>query len=146
MRTWLTDLDKREAIPYLLLDETGKDILNRTVPLRLQQSVQNFERRWQGRRSHDDNDDRHEAHERHSRRALHAEPVVINGHRYRLLADFQGITLGRILQRPRLIYIPILVAMLVSGVVCYLLARYLTRPILQLRRASQRMAAGPRSI
>ena len=35
-----------------------------------------------------------------------------------------------------------LVAVVVSGVVCLLLARYLTRPILRLRTATQRVAAG----
>lgn len=34
------------------------------------------------------------------------------------------------------------VAFLVSGFICYLLTRYLTTPILQLREASQRLAAG----
>jgi two-component system sensor histidine kinase CpxA len=34
------------------------------------------------------------------------------------------------------------VAFLVSGVICYLLTRYLTEPILQLRQASQQLAAG----
>jgi two-component system, OmpR family, sensor histidine kinase CpxA len=34
------------------------------------------------------------------------------------------------------------VALLVSGFVCYLLARYLTSPILRLRKASQQLAAG----
>lgn len=39
-----------------------------------------------------------------------------------------------------------LVALLVSGFVCYLLTRYLTRPILRLREASQHLAAGDLSI
>jgi two-component system, OmpR family, sensor histidine kinase CpxA len=34
------------------------------------------------------------------------------------------------------------VALLVSGLICYLLTRYLTAPILRLREASQRLAAG----
>ena len=34
------------------------------------------------------------------------------------------------------------VAFLVSGIICYLLARYLTAPILRLRKASQHLAAG----
>ena len=34
------------------------------------------------------------------------------------------------------------VALLVSGIICYLLTRYLTTPILRLRRASQQLAAG----
>jgi two-component system sensor histidine kinase CpxA len=34
------------------------------------------------------------------------------------------------------------VAFLVSGLICYLLARYITRPVLQLREASQQLATG----
>lgn len=39
-----------------------------------------------------------------------------------------------------------LVALLVSGIICYLLTRYLTAPILRLREASQQLAAGDLSI
>jgi two-component system, OmpR family, sensor histidine kinase CpxA len=38
------------------------------------------------------------------------------------------------------------VALLVSGLICYLLTRYLTAPILRLREASQQLAAGDLSI
>jgi two-component system sensor histidine kinase CpxA len=48
--------------------------------------------------------------------------------------------------RPRLGLVQILgrllIPLLVSGLVCFLLARYLTRPILQLRTAGQRIAGG----
>lgn len=39
-----------------------------------------------------------------------------------------------------------LVALLVPGLICYLLARYLTAPILRLREASHQLAAGNLSI
>lgn len=47
-------------------------------------------------------------------------------------------------ESPRLrnIALRAIVAFLVSGLICYLLARYLTAPILRLRKASQRLAAG----
>ena len=125
---WLKNLDKEEAIPYLLIDENGKDLLNRPVPLYIQQRILNNERR------------QHQ--EEHSRPRRFLRPVIVEGHRYRLVADFQSITLGRVLKRPRIIIIPILLAMLISGIVCFLLAKYLTNPIKKLRKATNKLASG----
>jgi two-component system sensor histidine kinase CpxA len=58
------------------------------------------------------------------------------------MPDFQAVTLGRVLRRPRVIALPIVVAAIVSGLVCLLLARYLTAPIGRLRRATEAYAAG----
>jgi two-component system sensor histidine kinase CpxA len=146
LREWLRELDKREAIPYLLLDENGVDMLKRPVPLRLKQRVARFEQRWRnqfethGDDDHDEYRDRHN-HREHDRRP-HTVPIIIEPHRYWLLPDTQSITLGRLLQRPRVILIPILVAMLVSGIVVFLLARYLTLPITRLRSAAQKLSDG----
>ncbi len=79
---------------------------------------------------------------RYKYRRPHRQPIVVNGQRYRLQPDYQNVTLPRLLNRPRLIIVPILVASLVSGVVCFLLASYLTAPIRQLRLATRRMAQG----
>ena len=65
-----------------------------------------------------------------------------NGDEYRLVPDFNGVTLGRILRRPKVIAIPVLVATLISGLVCFLLARYLTTPIQRLSRATHQYASG----
>ena len=141
VRDWLQQLDKREAIPYLFLNENGEDILNRSVPLRIQQRVSRYERRWQhDRDEYDDHDEHHERYE--NNRRIHTIPILMDDHRFWLLPDYQNISLGRLLQRPRVIMIPILVAMLVSGIVCYLLARYLTWPITRLRRAAQELSNG----
>lgn len=144
LREWLETLDRTEAVPYLLLDETGKDMLNRTVPLRLQQRISRYDQRWQqemqGESEHDDHHEHHDYRE-HPRR-MHTVPILIGAHRYWLFADYQGINLGRLLQRPRVILIPILVALLISGIVCYLLARYLTWPITRLRLAAQDISSG----
>jgi hypothetical protein len=51
--------------------------------------------------------------------------------------DFQSITLLRILQRPRVIALPVTVAALISIFACMLLSRYLTLPLERLRRAAQ---------
>ncbi len=136
IQDWLTQLDNREAVPYLLLDSNGNDLLNRTVPLYLQQRARRLEFRYGNEYEHEDDDD-----EYRNRRAHH-RPIIINGQRYRLMPDFRSITLNRVLNRPRAIAIPILLAALISGVICLLLARYLTLPIGRLRQASQKLAQG----
>ena len=133
LQKWLLHLDKREAIPYLLVDTKGKDYLNREVPLYLQQRVRRMEYRYED--DHDDDDE-------HRHRRPHHRPVTINGQRYRLMPDYRSITLNRVLTRPHAIAIPILLAALVSVVICMLLARYLTAPIGRLRKATQKMAQG----
>ena len=47
---------------------------------------------------------------------------------------------------PRAVFLQWGVALLVSGLICYLLTRYLTNPILQLRQVSQQLADGNLSI
>jgi len=133
LRQWLKQLDRRDTIPYLLLDENANDLLNRSVPLRLQQHVIRLERRS---RYDDDEDDEHEY------RRPHHDPIIINGQRYRLMPDFRSVTLSRVLNRPRIIGTPILLAALISAIICLLLARYLTAPISRLRLAAQKLAEG----
>jgi len=133
LRQWLIMLDKREIVPYLLIDPNGLDLINRKVSLRLKSIIKRREQRLH----------RHENHEReHQRRYTRALPVKVEGASYYLLPDFQSVTLNRVLNRPRVIAIPLLLAALISGVVCYLLARYLTYPIKKLRSAARRLAAG----
>jgi len=135
LETWLRALDKREAIPYLLVDENGEDLINRPVPLTIQQRIRKYELR------HDDHEE-HDRHEKYNRQRPHRQPIIVNGKRYRLFPDYQNVTLSRLLNRPRLMIAPILVASLVSGIVGFLLARYLTAPIRRLRLATRRMAQG----
>lgn len=130
LRKWLRLLDKQEAIPYLLIDEKGNDLINRQVPLRIQRRILRHERRLYK-----------EEHE-HNYSRPHQRPIILNGQRYRLVADFQSITLGRVLHRPRVIAVPLFIAMFISGLVCFMLARYLTFPISMLRKATNKLAAG----
>ena len=135
LRHWLTQLDKREAIPYLLLDKKGKDLLDRSVPLYLQHRVRRMEYKFLDREHDGDNDE-------HRNRRPHHRPIIIDGQRYRLLPDYRSITLNRVLNRPRAFVMPILLATLISGIICLLLARYLTAPIGRLRKATQKLAQG----
>ena len=126
LRKWLATLDRSEIVPLFLLDRDGHDLLDRLVPEQLV--------------------------ERLAREANRPPPPGAEPHRlfidlpdhaeYRLMPDFQAVTLGRVLRRPRVIALPIVVAAIVSGLVCLLLARYLTAPIGRLRRATEAYAAG----
>ena len=129
LKAWLKKLDQREAIPFLLLDEQGKDLLERPVSPHLTKHF-NHKRRML-------------RHEEGRRPSLRRDLIQITGGgNYRLIPDFQAVTLDRVLRRPRVIAIPIIVAAIVSGLVCFLLAGYLTRPIQRLSRATNQFAAG----
>jgi two-component system sensor histidine kinase CpxA len=133
LKSWLRQLDRREAIPFLLLDQQGEDLLNRPVSPHL---AQRFQR---GRKP-----PRHLEGRRPFRQPA---PIrVPGGNHYRLVADFQAVTLGRVLRRPRVIASPIILAAIISGLVCFLLARYLTTPIRRLSRATHQFASGDFSL
>jgi signal transduction histidine kinase len=70
---------------------------------------------------------------------LYARP---EGERYVILSEIPRLSpLQRILD-PRQIGLRLSVTFIVAGIVCYLLARSLTSPILQLQRAARQFAAG----
>lgn len=127
LREWLEYLDRSEAIPIFLIDEAGRDLLEREVPAYI-------ESRLQRRREHTGSTDR--------RNPRHQPIRLADGSMYRMTPDFQSITLRRVLQRPRVIALPVAVAALVSALICLLLSRYLTFPLERLRRAAQHIAAG----
>ena len=129
LKSWLGKLDRSEAIPFLLLDEQGNDLLERPVSPHLAERL-NHKRR----------SPRHvkEGQPPWRRDLVH----LPDGGNYRLVPDFQAVTLNRVLNRPRVIAAPIIVAAIISGLVCLLLARYLTTPIQRLSRATHQFASG----
>lgn len=124
---WTRKTDRCEAVPILVLNDRGQDIIGRHVPDRI---VEHILRRADARRPPPGNP--------------HMRPVVhlSNGTWYRLLPDFEGVTLGRILRRPRVIAWPLLIGAVVSGLVGLGLARYLVRPIERLKDATEAYAGG----
>lgn len=125
LRHWALRVDRQELVPLLLVDDTGHDILGRPVP------------EWvTSRLLHQT---RHPATQTRARIPL---VHLTDGTQYRAVFDFQSVTLGRVLRRPRVITLPLIVAALVSGIVCFALARYLTAPIEKLRHATEAYAAG----
>jgi len=125
IQKWLKQLDKDVAIPHLLIDENGNDLLGREVPNRILRRIYR----------HNNHDGEHKHHSRH-------RPIIIQQMRYHLVADYRNVTLNRVLNRPKVIAIPLIVATLISGIVCFLLARYLTSPLGRLRIATSAMAKG----
>lgn len=72
---------------------------------------------------------------------LKVSTVGTDGHRYTLIIDLSPGQNG-VLGPNGLPWLGILIAVLSSGLVCYVLSRYLTSPILRLRRATQKLAGG----
>jgi two-component system sensor histidine kinase CpxA len=137
LKAWAREADRREPVPLLLVDESGNELLGRAVPLRALERMHRFPRRMH--RNDDERDDDDEHHRPpHLRYVVH---VPGNGI-LRLVPDYQNVTLGRVLNRPHVIALPIVIAALISGLVALLLARYLTAPIGKLRAASRRLAEG----
>lgn len=133
LQSWLRRLDRHEAVPFLLLDERGEDLLGRTVPERL--------KRWSSRQRHEPPEHGHG-----TKRPRLPRVQLPNGETLRLAVDFHNITLQRALVRPRVMAVPVILAALISGIVCFLLARYLTRPLAQLHAATEAYGRGNLSL
>jgi two-component system, OmpR family, sensor histidine kinase CpxA len=128
LKEWLDRLDRSEAIPIFLINDAGYDLLERDVPADI---IARLDRR----RKHAERLER--------KRPPHMQPILLpDGSSYSMVPDFQSITLLRVLQRPRVIALPVAVAALVSALICLILSRYLTFPLERLRRAIQHIAAG----
>jgi two-component system, OmpR family, sensor histidine kinase CpxA len=117
-----------EHVHVFLFDATGKELSGRHVPPWIEDSRQGtaFHHGWLG--------------------GLLPERIkriawTLDGKRYTLVMEFPP--------RPRIFFGPhdipglgITIAIISSGLVCYLLARSMTRPVTQLRQAAQSLAAG----
>ncbi len=129
LQAWAREVDRQDAVPLLLLDDAGSDLLQRKVPGLVLDH-------W--RRHRFNGEELREG----ERPRLNPTVTLADGQHFYIAPDFQGVTLGRILVRPRVVAGPLLLGTLISALVCYLLARYLTAPIERLRRAAEAYAAG----
>ena len=127
LKHWLAQLDRSEIAPYYLLDRSGNDLLGRNVPADL---AFRFTR-----------DSQHMRQMNHMS-MLPPMAIMVRGSSYLLVPDFQGANLWRVLARPRVFALPLVVTALLSGLLCYWLARYLLKPVQHLRDATQDFAAG----
>lgn len=128
LRRWLQEVDKRELIPLYAVDEHGLDLLQRPLPEHLEARLRRAQRGMHTPGAH--------------RRMTRHRITLRDGQSYWLMPDFQSVTLGRVLRRPHIIAMPIVIATIISALVCLLLARYLTAPIARLRRATKQIAGG----
>ncbi len=124
LKRWLRSVDQHELVPLLLIDHDGRELLDRPVRPSIQGRLQ---RRLPRDRS-----------------AGWPRPEIAlpDGAVYRLVYDYQSVTFARMVGRPRVLAMPLVLAALVSGLVCFLLARYLTAPLARLRRATEAYATG----
>jgi two-component system, OmpR family, sensor histidine kinase CpxA len=129
--TWkyLRSIHDLHHVHLFILDEAGKDILGRKTPEWVQQArrggMSTADTFWGRFRPI---------------QFLRASTTGPDGHRYTIITElisephpwffFHGPGLG------------ILIGIISSGLVCYLLARYLTSPIVRLRAATQKLAGG----
>ena len=126
---YLTDLQASQHMRAFLFDEEGKEISGGRPP----DFVQNFQH---GRPSPPAGYLRISP-----ERFLRQTSAVVNGHRYTLVMSLPPAPSSFFSARS----VPglwILIAVLSSGLVCYPLARYMTRPVVKLRSAAQKLAAG----
>lgn len=129
LAAWARDIDRSELIPLLVLDPQGRDLLQRDVSARalaaLQRRLIAKQKGLPGMRS----------------------PILTpDGAEYWLVPDFQGATLARLVSRPHIVALQLLMATLVGGLVSLLLARYLTHPIERLQRAATAYGEGDFSL
>ncbi len=128
LKAWAREVDSEEMVPVLVLNAEGKDLLGREVsPPALDRLRRSFKPKFADEQL-----------------ILKIRPVIHrpDGIEYWLTHDFQSVTLGRFLQRPRVIAMPLMVGVFIGALVCLLLARYLTAPIERLRHATEAYAAG----
>jgi two-component system, OmpR family, sensor histidine kinase CpxA len=126
---YLSDLQASQHVRAFLFDEEGKEVSGGRPP----DFIQNFQH---GRPAVSSGFLRISP-----ERFLRQSTVTVNGHRYTLVMSLPPSPPSFFSARS----VPglwILIAVMSSGLVCYPLARYMTRPVVQLRSAAQKLAAG----
>ncbi len=133
LRAWARTTDAEELVPVLVLDQEGRDLLGREVSVRAHAH-------WLRHRQAPPEPPP----ERPAERPAPPRPTVTlpDGSEYWLVPDFQAATLGRLLSRPRVLAVPLVLATLVGALVCLALARYLAAPMERLRSATLAYANG----
>jgi len=125
---YLRNLRETHHARFFIADETGRDLLGRTPDAWVRRAqlgeMRTAESFW-GRLGPPE--------------FLRSSMTTPDGHRYTLVIELPGAgPSGRFGPHA----LPIFIGILSSGLVCYLLARYLTSPIVRLRAATQKLAEG----
>ena len=128
LTTYLDYLDQNLKNPSYLLDETGQELAGRAVPEAVKAAaLQNTRRRETnvGGRSY-----------------FVMQVQAASGRHYIYLHASPEFLGGQLFGTPGRLALQILVVLLSAGFGCYLLARYLTAPLVQLRAATRKLATG----
>jgi two-component system, OmpR family, sensor histidine kinase CpxA len=127
LTAWAEQVDQEELLPILVLDKKGQDLLQRAVSGVALSHLH-----------------RHQAMVRAKipdNQTYHAVTLA-DGTEYWMVPDSVGVTLNRLLTRPRVILVPLILASLIGAIVCLLLAYYLASPIRRIRHAAIAYASG----
>jgi len=122
---WAQETDEEQLVPFFLLDKDAHDILGRDVSSRANARFQRTLHPREGQQP--------------ERRAAVFLP---DGQQYWLIPDLQGATLSRLVSRPKVIALQLILATFIGGAVCFALAWYLISPIERLRKAALLYGAG----
>jgi len=124
---YLRNLRETHHVKFYIVDEQGRDLLGRTPPPWVHRAqlgeMRTAESFW-GRLTR--------------QQFLRSSMTTPDGHHYTLVIELPPPPEGMFGPHG----LPIFVGILSSGLVCYLLARYLTSPIARLRAATQKLAEG----
>jgi signal transduction histidine kinase len=106
--------------PIFVITPEGRDVLERPIPPRLASHIASgqFDSRF----------------------LYHAETEVSSGERYHIVARKRPPKRGHFGRAP--LWIALSITLLVSTLVCYLLAKYLSKPVSNLSNATHQLAAG----
>lgn len=124
---YLRNLHETHHVRFYLANEHGKDLLGRTPPEwvgRAQLGEMRTAESFWGRLG--------------TPQFLRSSMTAPDGHHYTLVIELPPAPNGVFGPHG----LPIFIGILSSGLVCYLLARYLTSPIVRLRAATQKLAEG----
>lgn len=163
LQEWARHVDDTELVPVLVMDAQERDILGREPSARalarlafLTKNYAQEQGRVHGERRPPDpaasvreagpgpgpaaDVDRPDG---RGHRPPKRFPLLLpDGHEYWLVPDFQGATLGRLISRPRVVAVQLILATLIGGIVCLGLAAYLTAPLRRLRDATVAYGSG----
>jgi len=135
LEAWLGDLPSNYPVNVFVLDRQGKDVLGRTVPGRIERAIRRFDQRR----------DSHREHGRERRNLRPARPLTQlvgpDDELYTLFVVPKYSVYGEwVREQTRMLLL--LLALMVSAIVSYALARAITRPVHKFREATVSIAEG----
>jgi two-component system sensor histidine kinase CpxA len=120
---WLKKTDKEELVPILLVDDNNVDILGRAISPRTVDFISKHPQLMQ-----------------EGGETPRPTILVADGVGYRFFYDYPQATIERFLSRPKVIGVPLALALMLAALVSWLLAKYLASPIEHLRNAMRRFS------